>query len=253
MSNTNNPLEYMPAMDPEEFKSLFFDMMAGFSGKGKSRGCSFGSAIDGPWAKDDGEEETLFIFAGGDDVSASALYSLETREIKGKTVKAQVPLTTPDGSLTEFIYGTFDGLSVFIKPSGEYNTDVDNPKKALRLRLTGRNGEPIVLQLGLGTVGADAIIRGLQMLANYGELTYGVKLTIQAVRGEEKPKVVLTKLFADRGSGRIEYLNTKDTAYDLIRLSESLSVAEKTGVRTTEHITRIENILNVMNGSKDDF
>ncbi len=252
MSNTNKP-EYVFSIEPDEFKHLFFDMMASFAGKSKSKGCSFGSAIDGPWSRGDDEDETVFIFAGGDNVSASALYSLETREVKGKTVKAQVPLTTSDGSPTEFIYGTFAGLSVFTKPVGEYNTDVDNPKKALRLRLTGRNGEPIVLQLGLGTVGADAIIRSLQMLANYGELRSGVKLTIQAVRGEEKPKVILTKLFADRGSGRIEYLNTKDTAYDLIRLPDSLSATEKTEARTTEHVTRIANILNVMNAGKDEF
>ena len=97
MSNTNKP-EYVFSTDPDEFKQLFFDMMASFAGKSKSKGCSFGSAIDGPWSRDDDEDETLFIFAGGDNVSASALYSLEAREIKGKTVKAQVPLTTPDGS-----------------------------------------------------------------------------------------------------------------------------------------------------------
>ena len=223
-------------MSPEEFQELFFGMMSSLSGAEKARGYS----CEGQGAFGSSSRKAVdYLFVGGDDLTRTPLY-----ELVGDGV--QNPLIMEGGEDVWGVYGTFHGFSIESKPVGKHNRSGE--KEAVRLYLKTPAGRKAVIQMGLGTMAADALLRSLQLLANEGRLYEGCEIDLAFQRGEEGGKVSKSVFLnmCIREDGQVSSVNTLDTPYAFVKSNPSHSLDERGRARALEQKTRAANIRSIL-------
>ena len=232
-------------MSLEEFQELFFGMMAEISGGDNKDG--YVSESEGPFGADS-KRNSEFFFVGGDDLTRTPLY-----ELVGDP-GVQCPLVRSGGDDVWGIYGAFHGFAIESKPVSKHNRSGD--KEAVRLYLKTPKGKQVTIQMGLGTMVSDSLLRSLQLLANTGKLSKGCPIHLDFQRGEEDGKVskaVFLNLFTKEDDG-YAYVNTIDTPYAFIKSNPALDLTERGRIRALEQKTRASNILAILDQvEKDEF